>query len=88
MKVRPDSGRGRDTIWRYRQSIHAAVETLVMGKIHHPPQSCVAQYWLVRNGFRHAEEHVRPDGSKRLFGRRVQRIHDPLGFFHARWERS
>jgi len=85
MKVRPDSGRGRDTIRRYRQRIYAAVETLVMGKIYHPPQSCVAQYWLVRNGVRHAEERVRPDGSERLFGRRVQRIHDPLGFFHARW---
>jgi len=83
MKVRPDSGRGRDTIRRYRRRIHATLETLVMGEICHPPQPRVAQYGRVRNGVRHAKERIRPGGAKRLFGCRVQRLHDPLGFFHA-----
>lgn len=58
MKVRPDSGRGRDTIRRYRRCIHAALETLVMGEIRHPPQSRVAQYGRVWIGVRHAEERL------------------------------
>lgn len=58
-----------------------------MGGIRHAAQSRAAQHGLVRRGVRHAQESVRPGGAKRVLGRRVQGLYDPVGIFHARGAR-
>jgi len=60
---------------------------LVLGGIRHPPQSRAAQHGRVRIGVRYAEERLRPGGAQRLFGSRVQRLHNPVGIFYARGAR-
>lgn len=79
-QIRSDTGRGGNTIRRYRR-VYAFAETLV--RVHHTSQPYFEQHGLIRDGVRHAEERVRPGRAKRHVRRGVQRLVDPVGLFHA-----